>query len=362
MSDPYPNTHLSPLSLLITNPDWTRLFMTHTDAAPSRKARRSGLFVPFVIVLIFAAAWCGGWFWLRGQAEQRMDATAASLKARGYDLSWSARTFSGFPFRLNVTLTDARAAEPSGWALRIPELKGEAMIYDLDHWVAIAARGALLTRPTGGDVAVAGQALRASLAGFDQSPPRISIEGAKLVFSTAPEAAPFPLRSADAVQLHLRPGPDDQGAILFKAEGARANFTGLLGRIAQTNSADMTLDARLTRVSALRGDSWADAVRDWTAAGGAITMQDARITAGEAEGTAKSGALSVDAKGRLQGKLEVALKERVDPNAPIETAEQALAAAAIALGRDPVIEAGLVFQDGRTRLGTIDTGPSPRIY
>jgi hypothetical protein len=103
-------------------------------------------------------------------------------------------------------------------------------------------------------------------------------------------------------------------------------------------------------------------VRDWTAAAGNITMHDAKITAGEAEGTAKSGALSVDANGRLQGSLDVALKERVDPNAPIKTPEQAIAAAAQALGREPVIEANLIFQDGRTRLGTIDTGPSPRVY
>jgi hypothetical protein len=124
---------------------------------------------------------------------------------------------------------------------------------------------------------------------MNQYPPRISVEGVKLVFSTAPNAAPFPLRSADTMQLHLRPGPDDQGAILFKASGARVNFTGLLGRIAQENAADMSLDARLTRVSYLKGENWADAVRDWTAAAGNITMHDARITAGEAEGKAKSG-------------------------------------------------------------------------
>lgn len=335
--------------------------MTHTDAAPPRKVRRRGLFAPYIIALVFAAAWCIGWFWLRTQAEQRMDVAAASLKARGYDLSWSARTFSGFPFRLDITLADARVAEPSGWALRLPELKAEAMIYRLDHWVAVAPRGALLTRPEGGDVAVGGQALRASLAGLQQYPPRISVEGAGLVFSTAPDAAPFPLRSVETLQLHLRPGPDDQAAVLFKADGARVNFTGLLGRIAQENTASMILDARLSKVSALRGGNWTDAVGRWSTAGGAITMENARITAGEAEGTAKSGALTVDAGGRLQGKLEVVLKERVDPRAA-RTPEQILAAAAQALGREPVIEASLILQDGRTRLGSLDTGPSPRVF
>lgn len=337
--------------------------MTHTDVAPSRKARRRSLIAPFAIALIFAAVWCGAWFWLRGQTQQRMDAAAASLKGKGYDLSWSARTFSGFPFRLDVTLTDARLAEPSGWALRVPELKGEAMIYRLDHWMAVAPRGVLLTRPDGGgDVAIAGQALRASLAGLDQPLPRISVEGAGLTFTTAPDARPFALRSTEALQLHLRPGPDDQGAILFRADGARANFTGLMGRIAEDRTASMILDARLSHVSALRGGGWADAVRDWSAAGGAIALAESRLTAGEAEGLVRSGALTVGADGRLQGALEVSVKERVDPTARIETAEQALAAAAVALGREPILKARLVFENGRTRMGTIDTGPSPRIY
>ena len=42
--------------------------------------------------------------------------------------------------------------------------------------------------------------------------------------------------------------------------------------------------------------------------------------------------------------------------------EQALAAAAQALGHEPVIKADLLFQQGRTRLGSFDTGPSPRVY
>jgi hypothetical protein len=45
-----------------------------------------------------------------------MDATALSLKSRGYDLSWETRTFSGYPFRMDVNLINARVAEPSGWA------------------------------------------------------------------------------------------------------------------------------------------------------------------------------------------------------------------------------------------------------
>ncbi|NQE62994.1 DUF2125 domain-containing protein [Caulobacter sp. RHG1] len=336
--------------------------MTHNDAAPSRKARRSRLFMPFILAALVAGGWSYGWFWLRGQAEQRMDAQAADLKSRGYDLSWSARTFSGFPFRMNLDLTDARVAEPTGWAVRAPQLKGEAEIFDLTHWVLVAPQGVVLTRPEAGDVAITGQALRASISHIKEYPPRMSVEGVKLTFTPAPGSKPFELVSADNMQLHVRGGPDDQGAIFFKAGGAKTAFTGLLGRIAQDKTASMLLETRLSHVSQLRGRNWEAAVKQWSAAGGQITFQQSQLLAGDAEGKAESGVLSVDSQGRLTGALEVAIKERVKPGQPIRTPQQALAAAAQAVGQEPIIEASLKFENGRSFLGMIDTGPAPTVY
>lgn len=341
--------------------------MTHNDAAPSRKApqkaRRSRLFTPFILAALVAGGWSYGWFWLRGQAEQRMDAQAADLKSRGYDLSWSGRTFHGFPFRMNVDLENARVAEPTGWAIRAPMLKGEAEIFDLTHWVLVAPNGVVLTRPEAGDVTITGQALRASISHVTEYPPRMSIEGAGLNFTPASGAKPFTLVSADRMQLHVRGGgPDDQGAVFFKADGAKTAFTGLLGRIAQDKTASMILETRLSHVSYLRGRNWEAAVKRWSEAGGQITLQQSQILAGDAEGKAKSGVLSVDDKGRVTGALNVAIKERADLSQPIRTPEQAVAAAAQAMGQEPVIEADLKFQDGRTYLGILDTGPAPTVY
>ena len=340
--------------------------MTHNDAAPSRKApqkaKRSRLFTPLILAALVAGGWSYGWFWLRGQAEQRMDAQAADLKSRGYDLSWGARTFSGFPFRMNLDFTDVRVAEPTGWAVRAPQLKGEAEIFDLTHWVLVAPQGVVLTRPEAGDVTITGQALRASISHIKEYPPRMSVEGVKLTFTPAPGSKPFQLVSADNMQLHVRGGPDDQGAIFFKAGGAKTAFTGLLGRIAQDKTASMLLETRLSHVSQLRGRNWEAAVKQWSAAGGQITFQQSQLLAGDAEGKAESGVLSVDSQGRLTGALEVAIKERVKPGHPIRNAQQALAAAAQAVGQEPVIEASLKFENGRSFLGMIDTGPAPTVY
>lgn len=336
--------------------------MTHNAAAPSRKPRRRGLFAPFVLMLVVAIGWSIGWLWLRGQTEQRMDATALSLKSRGYDLSWESRTFSGYPFRMDVRLVNARVAEPSGWALRAPELSGEANAYDIGHWVIVAPAGVVMTRPINGDVSITGQALRASFAGFDKYPPRISVQGANLVFTPIGGAAPFPLLSTQALELHVVPGPDDQGAIFFKANAAKARFPGLLGRIAQDRTVDLMWDSRISKISQLHGSNWADAVRDWSAAGGALTVQQGKLNAGEAMIEAKSGALTVGDNGRLQGALDVTVRELPAPGQALSSPEAAAAAVAQALGKDPTLSATLSFENGRTRLGLFDTGPSPRVY
>ena len=56
---------------------------------------------------------------------------------------------------------------------------------------------------------------------------------------------------------------DDQGAVFFKADGAKTAFPGLLGRIAQDKTASMILETRLSHVSYLRGRNWAAAVKRW---------------------------------------------------------------------------------------------------
>ena len=121
--------------------------MTLPDSPPARKTRKRGLFLPWLLALLVIGGWSVAWFRLRGEAVARMDAAVVQLRAQGYPVVWKTRTVTGFPFRLDVTLTGARIAEPSGWALAMPMLKSEAYIYRLDQWMLVAPDGVTLTRP-----------------------------------------------------------------------------------------------------------------------------------------------------------------------------------------------------------------------
>lgn len=316
--------------------------MTLPQPERSRQVSRTGLFLPWLAAFLLAAAWSGGWAWMRGQVITRMDAGAATLRQAGYQVDWSDRRVDGFPFRLDVTLKDARIAEPSGWALAAPALKAEAYVYRPDAWVAVAPAGVTLSRPRGGAVSISARALRASLTDVDQRPPRLSVEGVGLTFAPAAGAAPYILHSAERLELHTRAGPNDQGGVLFKVEGARLALTGLPARVAAGRPAAVTFDLVLSRMSALRGADWEAAARHWRGAGGAVSVRTAEIRAGQAVLAGHGGPLTIGDDGRLKGELAASLSE--------------------AGGTGPAIQGQVSLKDGRASLGPLDVGPSPKLY
>lgn len=316
--------------------------MTLPERERAGKPRRRGLFLPWLLLILLVVGWSVGWFWLKGQAVTRMDAGVEHLRSQGYDIVWRTREVSGFPFRLDVTLGGARVAEPSGWAVAATELKTEAYIYRLNHWVAVAPQGVTLTRPEGGPVTVRAEALRASLSGLDQRPPRLSVEGVNLSFATPPGARPYPVESAERMQLHLRPGPNDQGGVLFKVENARLRLTGLPARVAQGRPVTVLWDLTLARMAAFQGRDWPEAVRNWRDAGGVVTVREASIRGGDALLSAQGGPLRVGMDGYLQGELAASLKDADDGS-------QALGGT-------------VTLRDGKSTLGPLQIGPAPRLF
>ncbi len=316
--------------------------MTLPDSPAPAKPRRRGLFLPWLLALVVIAGWSVGWFKLRAEAVARMDAAVVQLRAQGYPVAWETRTVTGFPFRLDVTLTGARIAEPSGWAIAAPTLSSEAYIYRLDQWMLVAPEGVTLNRPDGGPVSVSAKALRASLGGLNGNPPRLSIEGVDLRFDTPAGARPYMIRSAERLELHTRPGPDDQGGVLFKVEGARLQLKGLPARVAQGRPVSMTWDLVLSKMSGFTGHSWPSAVRHWRDGGGVLTVRSAELRGGDALLTGQGGPLRVGLDGRLEGELEARLKDSD--------------------GGGQGFGGRVTLADGEAKFGPLGLGPSPRVF
>lgn len=344
--------------------------MSLPDPPLTRKSGRLGLYIPFGLLLLAAIGVSAAWLWSRGEVRSRMDAAVADLARAGYQVSWKERTQGGYPFRMDVTLTDVRIREPSGWALEVPDLEAEAFLYSPGHWILAAPQGLTFVRPVGGPVTVKGDTIRASFADFDKTPPSFSFEAVKPTFQPAPGAQPFSLAAADRVEFHLRAGPDDEGGVFAKVENGKARLSGLFARIAGDKPVSMQWNSTLSKMSAFHGRDWPEMVRAWSDAGGQITVRQAGVTAGDALIGANGGTLSVGRDGRLTGALEVTLRQA--PKAlgvmgetgvlPRERAEAAAVVAEAREGADKAAQATLAFQAGQTTLGPVAIAPAPLIY
>ena len=343
--------------------------MTLPDPPPLRKPSRLGLYAPFVVLLVVAAGWMFGWSWMRSEVFRRMDAAAGALEGSGYRADWSARSLSGFPFRLDLDITGPRLREVSGWGLSAPRLKAEAFVFAPDHWVIVAPDGVTLTRRVGGPVVVTAKALRASLSDETAHPPRLSVEGGGLNFAPGPGAAPVTMMAADELHLHTRAGPRDQGAFYLEIDKARTTGRSLLGDMAAGAPVTLIADAIYSHASALSGEGLAGALRGWSAAGGGLTIRRLSLDAGSTGAEAKSGSLAVGDDGRLKGSLDLDLRQgprllgAVAARAGTSVATTGSAQAILAArGQGGKARVTVDFLVGQTTLGPVAIGPSPLVY
>ncbi len=314
--------------------------------------------------------WSGAWVYLRGQTASRLDAAAEQARAAGWQAQWSGRTISGYPFRIDVVLNDLVLSEPSGWGVSTPQLRAETYAYRLGHWIGYVPDGLTLSRPGAAPLQVRAKVLRASLNGLGRIPPRLSVEGDALTFNAA-AGGPLPtFTSAAKLQLHLRPGPDDQGAALFRLDNAAAEPSRWLGRVAQGRPVTVVFDGVFSNASALKGANWADAVRAWTGAGGRLNLRSAQLSAGDAALNATAGQLSVGFDGRLRGDLQAELRQAPralavlgeSSGVPAEAAAAAAAVTAARQGSASLARAAINFEAGQTTLGPVALGPAPRVF
>jgi hypothetical protein len=327
--------------------------------------RRLGLYGPFIVLAIAAAAGSFGWLWLKGETERKLD--ALSLNAAGGGFTWVSRRVSGYPFHIDVDFRGATWRDPSGWGVTVPVLNAEASVFAPDHWVGVAPDGAVLTRPTNGSVRIFAKVLRASLSDLAAHPARFSLEGIGLAFSPVPGAAPYFLDRAGELHIHTRAGPADQGAFYAELDQATPRAGSPLAALAAGKPVSLIADAIYAHAGALAGASWADGVRAWSAGGGTIEARRVNLAAGGFRLDARGEGLTVGDDGRLQGALSAKLvhasqalaslaDEGTIPPDVVRTATVALGAQ----GTNGPVD--LNFQAGRMTLGPVALMPAPKVY
>ncbi|MEJ0064708.1 MAG: DUF2125 domain-containing protein [Caulobacteraceae bacterium] len=336
-----------------------QLTQTHSNDALGRKPRRLGLYLPWAALVVFAAGWSLAWLWMIGQTQSRLDAGAAALRKAGWTVSWDSRHVGGYPFRLDVEVTGLRLADPSGWGATIPSLKSEAFAFAPANWVFYVPGGLTFSRPDGGPVNVTAGTLRASINGWDQAPPRISVEGDDLTFTAAPGAKPFSLASAKTLQFYTRAGPNQQAALFVGIDGGAALPDSWAGQIAGGKPVAIKLDGIISHTDALQGASWRELITNWSAKGGSFDVHQLTLAAGDAALDARKGGVAVADDGRLEGVLEASLR---DENRVLAVAQTGKPPASDLTVAATALDLRFTFRDGVTWIGPLRLAPAPRAY
>jgi hypothetical protein len=316
---------------------------------PVARPRRFWLFAPYVALLIAVLAWSAYWWMASGRLQRRIVDEAKALQAQGDTAQWSSLKVDGYPFRLRVVMIGPKLADSAGWGLSATRLEAMALAYAPDRWVLAAPQGLILSRPGQGDVSVSGKTIRASVSAIGSAQPRLAFEGDGLDLAPAQGAAPPSFATIDRLDLDLQPGPNDQAAFLVRLDGATLRPETGLARMAAGKPFSLLWDARLTRLSALRGSNWPGAVQAWRNAGGSMTVAEAKLGLGGLTLQGQGGPLSVDPDGRLKGELPLKLDAS-------QISNSALIGALGLLGPVP-----LRFQDGRASIGPIPVGAALKI-
>lgn len=269
------------------------------DPAPTRKLRWAGLWGPFLIAGLLVAGWSAGWIYAARKVEARLDRAVADLRASGTGIAWSARRISGYPFRLNLALSDLRISA-GGWSVETPDLEAQAFLHAPRNWLAATPSGLVVTRPEGGGLEVGGQRILASLSLASAGTPGISIEGLGLTFRPAPGARPFALAGAERLEVHLRPGPDDQAAVFMRLEGGAPAPGRLFADLGGGAPVSAEVEAIAAKASALGRPG---GLRAWGTAGGRLELRQAGLTAGDRRLSITSPGLGAGPDGRLTGPL-----------------------------------------------------------
>jgi hypothetical protein len=302
------------------------------------------------LALALVVAWSLSWFWLAGEAEQRIDVGALALRTGGWRVAWDERRISGYPFRLGVDFENLRLTDPSGWAVALPSLKGEAYVFAPKNWVFAAPGGLTFTRPVGGAVTVTARLLRASVNGWERRPPNISFEGDDLALTPAAGAQPFWLTGAKTLEFYTRTAPDDQGGVFFGLDGGQAAPDSLMGRVARGAPVSLVLDGIVFRAGAFAGRDWRESAMNWTHSGGGLDVRQLTLRAGATSLESRRGSLAVDDTGSLIGELDSTLVEpgRLFTGMKAKTGETETQR--------------LIFHGGWTAVGRVRLAPAPRLF
>jgi len=297
-----------------------------------RKRTPLRIFAPYIGIALVFAVYSVYWVIAAHKLRDGVEQFSAQENPAEVETDWSALSLGGFPYRISLTFTKPLADAPGApekWSWSADSLEADFLPYNLRH-VVLKVDGE--QRLSYSDVR--GSRLRhlvrasskGSYVSYVDEPGadfgRLAIDIDKFIAvrdgqetgDLATDISGERL-TADRLQLHMRPAPDDEGRAprLVAADATSSYDIALQGdNMVLASSAPaivlgpdvalITLQARLRDVPRRNHASLVELARGWLQQGGRLTVSELRVAWGPLEIYAQ-GELTLDDEARPQGEF-----------------------------------------------------------
>ncbi len=288
---------------------------------PMKKIRWS-LILPFVLVVLGAAAYSLWWVGIADRAEVAILDWQADQASKGINVTWAKLDTGGYPYRIQVDVTDGRIdapGAPRAWTWEADMLSAQTLAYKLDHVIVDipGSQRVHYSDPRDGaeerfTLNLTSDVFWASLVDEGETEQRLSadIQGLSLSRARHSESGPILAGGAAAtrLQLHGRPSPNVEGTaydIAFK--GQDISWTDLGDTLWSGNHiAQLDAQTRITSLPPGFPDGLATLLPDAAAYGTRVSVSEFALRWGPIEMTGQ-GEVTLDSLGRPEGRFRTSV-------------------------------------------------------
>jgi hypothetical protein len=279
-------------------------------ARPYSARRRSWRYI--ILLALFAALFgggCGLWSFSAGKAESAIDGWRAREAKAGRVYTCGSQQVGGYPFRIEVNCENASALFSSNQPpveIKSTGVLVAAQIYEPTLLISEFHGPLTIAAPGQAPAYVVNWKLaQSSVRGTPAAPERVSFVVDRPVVDRVSGGDAEHMLTAKHIEIHgriIEGSATDKPVIQVSLQLEQTSAPGL------HQAAAVPVDLNITGV--LRGldnfspKPWPERLRDMQAAGGRIDITEARVQQGETLAVG-SGAVSLNANGRLEGQLRV---------------------------------------------------------
>lgn len=332
-------------------------------------------FKALIVILIVAAAGWFAWWWIAAGAQKTaLNAWLDERREAGWQAEAAAIEVTGFPSRVDATLTEIALADPiSGWAWNAPRLAIYQILYKPTEAIVVWPEEQRIAAP-GARATVRSEMMRASFA-FKASE-ALTLERNSLEISNGAVAADAGWTAGIGYyNHHIRPSTGDLGphSYEFAAEATKLRLPEFIRRVIDPAR---TLPPAIEMIR-IEGAAAFDTPLDRFAFERtkpqltALTLLPSSGAWGDLA-LRMSGEVRADASGFAEGSFDISAKnweEMLDAGVASGAINKSLSdalklglgfVARLSGGRN-TLDVALTFDDGFTRIGPVPLGPAPRL-